>query len=65
MIQWATPEEVAASMGLSRHAVYMMVARGEIPAEMTYKIGRRLRFDSAKIRQWQSERCVASRKSAK
>ncbi len=61
----ATPEAVAEWLGVSRHAVYVMVCRGKIPQHMTFKIGRLLRFDAAQLREWLSESRVSSRKSAK
>lgn len=58
-----TPERVAEWLGVSRHAVYLMVNRGEIPGSI--KIGRRLRFDADQLRSWLAEKRSPSRGSAR
>jgi len=65
LTELATPEQVAEWLGVSRHAVYIMVGRGKIPPTMTFKIGRLLRFDAVQLRSWLAEKCVLSRASAK
>jgi excisionase family DNA binding protein len=59
------PERVAEWMGITRHSVYLMVSRGEIPASCCFKIGRRLRFDAAQLRSWLAEKRGSSLERAK
>ena len=47
-----TPEQVAESLGVTRKHVYLLVHRGQIPGECIVHIGRRLRFDAARLREW-------------
>lgn len=56
-----TPDELAAHLGCSRHALYMSVSRDQIPGKV--KIGRRLRFDRAIVLQWLREKGCASAQS--
>lgn len=44
------PEAVADVLGISRPALYAMAGRGELPGLI--RIGKRLRFDAAAIREW-------------
>jgi excisionase family DNA binding protein len=56
-----TPEEVASWLGVSRKALYIMVDRGQIPAVAVIRIGVRLRFDEARLKEWIAEKRAPTR----
>lgn len=51
-----TPEQVAEWLGITRKALYIMVDRGQIPAIAVIRIGTRLRFDEARLKDWIAEK---------
>lgn len=54
-------EDVAAWLRTTKKAVYLMVARGQLPKPL--KIGRRLLWDRQSLANWIAEKRVASLRS--
>ena len=51
-----TAEQLAEYLNISRHAVYCMVFRREIPH---LKLGRRVRFDPIEVQQWLEDQKIS------
>jgi len=47
-----TPDDVAALLHTSRAAIYKMVERGQCPARVVIRLGRKLYFHRASLVEW-------------
>lgn len=56
-----TPDEVAGWLGITRKSLYNMIDRGQIPLASIVRIGTRIRFDEARLKDWIAEKRAAPR----
>jgi excisionase family DNA binding protein len=51
-----TIRQACAWLSLTEHALRTMLRRNQLPAEAVVRLGRRIRFKSAKLRDWVERR---------
>ena len=55
-----TPDDVAVLLHTSRAAIYKMVERGQCPARLVIRLGRKVYFDRASLLDWLDQNRTSS-----